>query len=431
MSRSPQEKKVRRGSTPGSAAAPVIVALNIGSSSLKFALFERVPGSRHAERCASGRIEGIGSRGGTLVVYDRSGTPTEHIPAGAPSRASAVEMFLSWIESSGYRDRLVSVGHRIVHGGRSCGNSQPVTPRLLRTLRSLSSLDPDHLPAEIDAIRRVERRFPHLLQVACFDTAFHRSMPPVAQRYALPRRWYEEGVLRYGFHGLSCRFILEALASAVAPDPLPERIVVAHLGSGCSLTAIRNGRSRDTTMGFTPTGGLVMSTRSGDLDPEVVLYLSRHPRRSPPAMSRLLNQEAGLLGVSGTTGDMRVLLQRQRTDRRAREAVDLFCYHAGKALGSLTSVLGGLDTLVFTGGIGENAPEIRRRISEWGVHLGVRIDPRRNADHRAVISSRGSRVSVRVIPTDEERVIAQDAFRVWSSRTRPPVRSRSSAGFRG
>jgi acetate kinase len=329
-----------------------------------------------------------------------------------------MDAILSWAASSEYHDRIVAIGHRVVHGGPRFSAPERLTPSLIRVLRLLGALDPDHLPAELYGIRAGKRRFPDALQVACFDTAFHRTMPEVAQRYALPRRWETEGVIRYGFHGLSCEYVVQALAGRDARGRLPPRLIVAHLGNGCSMTAIRNGRSVETTMGFTPTGGLIMSTRPGDLDPEVVLYLARRLRKSPAQLSRYLNRKAGLLGISGSSSDMRVLERQARRNPRAREAVDLFCYQAGKALGSLTAVLGGLDALVFTGGIGENDSRVRQRIGEFGRHLGIRIDPQRNASNRPVISTGASSVMVRIIPTDEERVIAAHTWRLWSHRSR-------------
>jgi acetate kinase len=396
--------------------AAVIAVVNIGSSSLKFALFDAGSRTRPIPRLASGKIDRVGLSGGTLAIFNGSGSPVTRRRAGTQDQAAAVRQFLAWVDASPYRERLAAVGHRIVHGGRSLVEPQRVTPRMLRGLRTLAPLDPDHLPAEIEGIRLVARRHPDLPQVACFDTAFHRTMPPVAQRYALPRRWEEEGVLRYGFHGLSCEHVVASLAAGRERGGFPARLVVAHLGNGCSLTAIRDGRSVDTTMGFTPTGGLVMGTRPGDLDPEVVLYLAERSGQTPVQLGRFLNHSAGLLGVSGTTGDMRDLVRRAPKERRAREAVDLFCYQAQKFLGAMTSVLGGLDMLVFTGGIGENSPEVRRRISAGVEHLGLRIDARRNDRNRPVISTQNSRVAVRIVPADEEQVIATHTVRLLHGR---------------
>ncbi|MGI0129983.1 MAG: acetate/propionate family kinase [Thermoplasmata archaeon] len=395
--------------------SPVVATINIGSSSVKFALFERARRTRDVARLASGTIDRVGESRSTFSVDGGAGSRINRTRVRVGGYGAAIREVMEWIDSGPYRTRLGAVGHRVVHGGRRFVGPQRVTPAMLRTLRSLVPLDPDHLPAEIEGIQIIRRRYPRLLQVACFDTAFHRDMPEAAKLYGIPRRWSEEGVIRYGFHGLSCEFIVGALAAGSGTRRPPGRLVVAHLGNGCSLTAIRDGKSVDTTMGFTPTGGVVMSTRAGDLDPEVVVYLARRLRRSPSRLTGLLNRESGLLGISGTTGDMRELLRRAPKDRRAQSAVDLFCYQAQKSLGALTAVLGGLDTLVFTGGIGEHSPEIRRRICQAVRQFGVRVDRRRNARDGPVISTPRSRSTVRVIPSDEERMIATHTFRVFAA----------------
>jgi acetate kinase len=424
----PSSRAARRPAVGRPVRGPGVVAsLNVGSSSLKFAIFERGARGQPVRRRASGKFEGIGTSASSVTIVGPTGVTTARRKVRLDSQRLAVREFLRWVESSPYQDRLDAVGHRVVRGDPAWDGPQRVTPRLLRRLRAWAPLDPDHLPAELDAIRLVHQQHPEWVQVACFDTAFHRTMPPVARRYALPRRWTARGVIRYGFHGLSCQSIVEALASVRPAARFPSRLVVAHLGSGCSLTAIRHGRSLDTTMGFTPTGGLVMSTRSGDLDPEVVVYLVQHAREKPGGVSHLLNHRSGLLGISGTTGEMQRLLRRAPTDRRARESVELFSYQAQKHLAGLVAALGGIDTLVFTGGIGENSPEIRRRISAGLAHLGARVDPRRNAASRPVISTRSSRVVIRVIPTDEERVIASQTQDVLSSRA-ARTRGRSPLG---
>jgi acetate kinase len=397
---------------------PVIAALNVGSSSLKFALFRCLGADPYLERLTSGSFVQIGARRSSFTVRDGTGSIVAQENLSLGSGSSPTRELSRWMDAHQYGARLAAVGHRIVHGGRWFASPQPVTLPLFRRLRALSAFDPEHLPAELEGIRLVRDRYPHLLQVACFDTAFHRTMPRLAQLYAIPRRWTANGILRYGFHGLSCEYVVEHLAAALGNQRVPDRLVVAHLGNGCSMTAIRNGRSIDTTMGFTPTGGMVMSTRSGDLDPEVVVYMAQHSQRTTAQLSRVLNRESGLLGISGSSGDMRVLLRRARRDLQSREAVDLFCYQAGKSLGALASVLGGIDTLVFTGGIGENAPEIRRRIGLAASYLGVRIDPQRNARNLPIISTQASRVTVRVIPADEERIIAGHTFRIWARKTR-------------
>ena len=272
-------------------------------------------------------------------------------------------------------------------------------------------IDPTHLPQAIAAIEAVGRAYPAVPQVACFDTAFHGRMPRVAKLYALPSQLAEEGVIRYGFHGLSYEYVMEELRR-LDPKAAAGRIIVAHLGNGASMAAVLGGVGVDTTMGFTPTGGLVMGTRSGDLDPSVPLFLLQERGMSPTEVSDLLNKRAGLLGVSGTSADMRDLLDREPTDGRAAEAIALFCYQAKKFLGALAAALGGLDTLVFTGGIGEHSATVRERVCEGLEFLGVRLDPDRNSAHARVVSSNGSAVTVRVVPTDEDLMVARHTRRL-------------------
>jgi acetate kinase len=281
----------------------------------------------------------------------------------------------------------------------------------MTALEGLVPLAPDHLPQAIRAIHATGRTYPALPQVACFDTAFHRHMPAIAQRYALPREIVNSGVVRYGFHGLSYEYIMHQLR-ATAPAEAGGRVIIAHLGNGASMAAVRAGVSVETTMGFTPAGGLVMGTRSGDLDPGVMLYLMRERSMTPGALNILVNQQAGLIAVSGTTSDMRDLLEHEASDPDAAEAIDLFCYQARKFVGALAAVLGGLDVLVFTGGIGEHAAPVRARICQGLDFLGIRIDAARNAAHAAVISQDGGRVTVRVMSTDEDLMIARHTRQV-------------------
>jgi acetate kinase len=292
---------------------------------------------------------------------------------------------------------------------------QQVTDALLADLMALQARDPEHMPAEIAGIETVRALFPALPQVVCFDTAFHRRMPTVATLYALPRTLIDAGIVRVGFHGLSYEYVLDELRR-LDPETVRGRVIVAHLGNGASMAAIRGGTGIDTSMGFTPLAGLVMGTRCGDLDPGVLLHLLRAEGMTPAALDDLLHRHSGLLGVSGTTSDMRDLLAREPSDRRAAEAVHLFCYRAKQYVGAYAAVLGGLDTLVFTGGIGENAPAVRERICAGLEFLGVEIDLQRNAANAAVISRDGSPVPIRVIRTDEERMIARHTRRLLRSR---------------
>jgi acetate kinase len=295
---------------------------------------------------------------------------------------------------------FVAVGHRVVHGGRDFVSPTRIDAGVLDVLRRLEPLAPLHLPPQIAAIEAVSARGPDLLQVACFDTAFHRRMPEVAQRFPLPEWAWDAGICRFGFHGLSYEHAVDVLGDDCG------RVVIAHLGHGASMAAVHDGAPIDTTMAFTPAAGLMMGTRTGDLDPGVVVHLMRERGMSADDVDDLVNHESGLLGVSGTTGDMRELLDARRADPRAARAVGMFCRTARKTIGALAAALGGLDQLVFTGGIGEHAAPVRAEICDGLEHLGIRIDPGRNAAAAPVISAGGANCTVRIIPADEDRVIA-------------------------
>jgi len=299
-----------------------------------------------------------------------------------------------------------------VDGGPKYYKPQRITAEMVEELRRLSPFDPDHMPEEILLTEAFHRRFPDLPQVACFDTAFHHDMPRVAQLLPIPRRYEAQGVRRYGFHGLSYAFLMEELARFGDPAATTGRVILAHLGNGASLAAVRNGKSVDTSMCFTPTAGVPMSTRSGDLDPGLVWYLMRTENMSAKQFNEMVNFHSGLLGVSETSSDMRDLLDREAQDERAAEAVALFCYQVKKWIGAFTAALGGLDTLVFAGGIGENAPTVRARICDGLGFLGIELEAKRNAANEGVISVAASRAEVRVIRTDEERMIAKTVCRL-------------------
>ena len=315
---------------------------------------------------------------------------------------------------------IVAIGHRVVHGGSQHVSSEPVTQELIADLGRLSPLDPDHLPDAVVRLEVFRRRFPRLPQVACFDTAFHHDMPRVARLLAIPRRYKAEGVRRYGFHGLSYTYLMEELGRTAGAAAAAGRLILAHLGSGASLAAVRDGKCVDTTMALTPASGLVMSTRTGDIDPGLLVYFMRSGRMTVDQIDDMVNHRSGLLGVSETSGDMRDLLAREAHDTRAAEAVALFCYQASKWLGAFTAALGGLETLVFTGGIGENAPPVRARICEALAFLGIRLDEGRNAVNAPIISTDATHVTVRVIPTDEEQIIARETQRVLDPRILEP-----------
>jgi acetate kinase len=387
---------------------PRLLTINVGSSSLKAVLYRLGPAETVEARASAERI---GTPPSSLRIVDAQGAELLSRSDALPDHAAALEALCTWLRARCLDEGLRAVGQRVVHGGRRYSAPTLITDTVLAALRSLVSLDTEHLPQTLRVIESVRQAYPALPQVACFDTAFHRRMPRVAQLYPLPREHWDAGVARYGFHGLSCEYILQELR-ALDGAAADGRVIVAHLGHGASLTAAHHGVGVDTTMGLTPTGGLVMSTRTGDLDPGVLLYLLETRGLDPAALSRLVNKEGGLLGVSGSSADMQDLLARAAADPRAAEAVALFCYQARKSLGALVAALGGLDTLVFTAGIGQHAAVIRARICDGLEYLGLQLDAARNAVHAPTISSDASRVVVRVIPTDEDLVIARHTRRV-------------------
>lgn len=377
-----------------------VLAINVGSSSLKVSRYRLDDGER-LELTATG--ERIGQSGSRVSITAADGSSLLDRSEPLPDYQVAFATLLDAIRSSSHGNDLLAVGHRIVHGGRSYSAPQPITDAVVADLRGLIPLDPDHLPQAIAVLAAARDALPDIPHIACFDTAFHATMPPVARRYPLPRAYADEGIVRYGFHGLSYESIVQTLRER---GPLPARLIVAHLGSGASMTAIRDGQSVETTMGFTPTGGLMMGTRTGDIDPGVILYLLRQQRLDVNAVSNLVTRQAGLLGVSGRSSDVRDLLGRLPEDADATAAVELFCYSARKAIGALAVVLGGLDELIFTGGIGEHAAPVRIGICSGLEFLGIRIDPDRNSDSAPTISPNDAAVPVRVIRTDENRMIA-------------------------
>jgi acetate kinase len=388
-------------------ALPCVLTINGGSSSIRFAVYEKGETPR---LCVGGKIDRIGSSGTNLIFHDRSGRLRSPVPVAGADHRMVVDFLLRWLESQPIFDSITAIGHRVVHGMK---HSEPirVTRKLLEELRRLTPYDPDHLPGEIKLIEAFLVRHPKLPQVACFDTAFHRTMPPVAKLLPIPRRYSARGVERYGFHGLSYAYLMEELRRIDAVGA-KGRVILAHLGSGASLAAVRRGKSIDTSMGFTPAAGLVMSTRTGDLDPGLNYFLARTEGMTANQFQNMVNHESGLLGVSGTSSDLRDLCAREAVDVRAKEAVELFCYQARKWIGSFAAALGGLDILVFAGGIGENAPVIRKRICEQLGFLGLELDQKRNAKNAPVISSSNGGVKVRVIRTDEEIMIARSVCRV-------------------
>ncbi|MFN8488701.1 MAG: acetate/propionate family kinase [Caldilineaceae bacterium] len=395
-----------------------ILTLNGGSSSLKFALFEN---TQSLTRQLSGQIERIGLANAQLKVTHPATKQTEKQAVAAPNHAACIEPLAKVLAQHTDLAQLAAIGHRIVHGGSRFSAPERLTPEVLTELRRISPFDPEHLPAEISVVEAFAQRYPQLTQIGCFDTAFHHTLPRVAKLLPLPRRYAKQGVQRYGFHGLSYAYLLRELRRSAGEDAANGRVILAHLGNGASMAAVRNGQSIDTTMAFTPTAGLVMSTRSGDLDPGLVAYLAQTEGMTPAQFQRMVNFEAGLLGISEISSDMRDLQAQAKTDERAADAIAVFCYQARKWIGALTTALGGLDTIVFSGGIGENAPAIRAGICAGLEFLGLTLDEARNTTNAAVISADNSRVAVRVIPTDEEWQIARLVQGIVTRDRRPEI----------
>ncbi|OHA79729.1 MAG: acetate kinase [Candidatus Yonathbacteria bacterium RIFCSPHIGHO2_01_FULL_44_41] len=390
-----------------------ILTINGGSSSIKFALYLN-DGS--FSRSLHGKIERIGLSGTTLAYTDTSGKEEvvlrprrESADSEIPNVdfESAIKILDSFIVEHCDINRVVAIGHRVVHGMGQRSHAI-ITSELISEIKETSSVDPEHMPFEIAIIEMFAKQHPALVQVACFDTVFHRDMPRVAQILPIPRRFDTKGVRRYGFHGLSCVSIVEELRR-LDLQKADGRVIVAHLGNGASITAIKGGKSIDTSMGFTPTGGIPMSSRTGDMDPGTLQYIMKSEGLSVDSVSHLINYESGLLGVSETSSDMHDLLEREATDERAKEAINLFCYEAKKRIGAYAAALGGVETIIFTGGMGEAAPRIRKRICEGLEFLGVMIDEVRNNSNENIISNSSAPVCVRVMHTNEEIVIARIA----------------------
>ncbi|MDP9175837.1 MAG: acetate/propionate family kinase [Planctomycetota bacterium] len=389
-----------------------LLTINGGSSSIKFAAYGLTP---EPHRLLSGLVDRMGSSQPQLTLTDTEGQHASS-PIKASDPANAVKEIVQALRSRLGAKNPAAIGHRIVHGGPNYSAPQRITPELLAELKRFAPFVPNHLPGEIALIETVEQQLPGTPQIACFDTAFHHDLPDVARLLPVPRKYEARGVRRYGFHGLSYSYLLEELKRVAGEAAADGRVILAHLGNGASLAAVIGGRCIDTSMGFTPTGGLVMGTRTGDLDPGLLVYLARTDGLTPEQLEDLTTRQSGLLGLSDSSSDMRDLLACEQDDIKCAQAVAVFCYQARKWIGAFAAALGGLDTLVFSGGIGEHAAPVRERICRGLEFLDVCIHPAQNNANEPVISTDAGRVVIRVIATDEEAMIAREACRIMLDR---------------
>jgi acetate kinase len=380
-----------------------ILTINGGSSTIRFALFQN---DESLMRLLHGKIDRIGLDDSKLTFNNGKGDQKDTLKVKVSDHQSVANFLIGWLEKQIDFTSITGIGHRLVHGMNHAG-PELITPDLLDELNRITPYDPDHLPAEIELVEAFRQRYPKIQQLACFDTAFHQTMPRVAKLLPVPRRFDSMGIRRYGFHGLSYNYLMEELVRVGGTKAAHGRVILAHLGNGASMAAVREGKSIDTSMGFTPAAGLTMGTRPGDLDPGVAWYIMQSENLSPKQFNQLINHESGLLGISETSSDMQDLLAQETDDVRAAEAVALFCYQAKKWIGAFAAALGGLDTLVFAGGIGENSPVVRSRICEGLGFLGIRLEEKRNKANAPVISKDNGKAIVRVIHTDEEWMIAK------------------------
>lgn len=384
-----------------------MLVINGGSSSIKFALYSM---DEKLNKILSGQIKRIGFDNPEFTVNNKLNNEKKEIKIDAKNFMEAAEVLIEWLKEHKYFEAIKCIGHRIVHGME---HTRPVIidDNLLKELYKIVQYDPDHLPAEIKMIELFKKQFPNLLQVACFDTSFHTTLPKVAKTFALPKKYYDEGIKRYGFHGISYSYLMDELRKKNEGEA-KGRIILAHLGNGASLAAVKGGKCLDTSMGLTPAGGIVMSTRSGDMDPGVAWYLMQEGLNAE-GFNDLINHQSGLLGLSGYSSDMQDLLKHEKDNKEAALAIEIFCYQIKKYIGAYTAALGGLDTLVFSGGIGENATVIRSRICKGFAYLGIEIDEERNNKNKRIISTINSKVTVYVIPTDEEIMIARETRKLY------------------
>jgi acetate kinase len=381
-----------------------ILSINVGSSSIKFALYQKT------ELLFQGKVQNINQENTSLFFQKKGEKPHLVDTTSVIDHTSAASFLLNWLEHQKALCCGTIIGHRVVHG-MFHRTPQRIDSNLLQELHTLKRYAPDHLPQELNLIEAFYHHYPHLDQCACFDTSFHQTMPRVAKLLPLPRHHLNKGLERFGFHGLSYEYLMEELSQKNAAQG---RIILAHLGNGASLAAVHHGKSIDTSMSFTPTSGLIMGSRSGDLDPGVARYLEQTEKMTSEDFSEMVNEKSGLLGISETSSHMSELLACEERDIRAAEAVELFCYQTKKWIGAYTAALGGLDTLVFSGGIGENAPLIRERICRGLEFLGLQLHEEANQKNASLISSKESRVTVHMIPTNEELMIARSVCRIFN-----------------
>lgn len=385
---------------------PAILAINAGSSSLKFKLFTL---QSQPQQLASGKISDIGSAKSLFTIAIDKKPETSSYESGMKSVAQAAGFALSWLKQQADDYKITAIGHRVVQGGLRFSEPECINERFLQKLKKLQMMAPLHLADDISVMDIFQQAFPNVTQIACFDTAFHRQMLFEAKHFALPRPLWAEGIIRYGFHGLSCEYIMDYL-KMTDPSVNKKKIIIAHLGSGCSLTAVKENIGFDTTMGFSPAGGMMMNHRSGDLDPGIIIYLLDQKQLSASDLNELINRNAGLKAIAETDSSISVLLQKEKTDARIEQAITMFCYQAKKHIGGLAAAMGGLDILVFTGGIGENEPVIRHRICTGLEFLGIAINKKLNDQSALEIAQKNNHVSVQVIPANEETMIAKH---VW------------------
>ena len=387
-----------------------LLTINGGSSSIKFALYEN-EGS--LKQLFYGEIENIGTKNAVLNFSDAINNKKNTININTVDYDESVNHLIDWLQLQEGFTSAKAIGHRIVHGMQRTA-PEKITALLIDELKKISPYDPEHLPGEIKLIEIFAKRYPALVQVACFDTSFHSTMPHVAKLLPIPKKYFAKGIQRYGFHGLSYAYLMQELNRIAGNETTKGKIILAHLGNGASLAAVKEGKCIDTSMGFTPASGLVMGTRTGDLDPGVAWYLMQVEKLTPQQFNNLINHESGLLAISETSSDMRELIKNKNTDSRAADAFNLFCYQTKKYIGAYAAALEGLDTLFFSAGIGEHSPEVRSQICDGLQFLGIELDEMKNRNNEAIISAEKSKITVRVMQTNEQLMIARSVCDVLS-----------------